>query len=112
MLQSNNEKDHLILGHLETHRGREKAIPAKELSSMVQMSTRDLRRRIKYLIEQDGILIGSAHEYPAGYWLIVDADEMDEAVGPMINHAVSMLKRVARIKKISYDELYGQVRLV
>ena len=106
------ETDHIILGHLERHKGIDNAIAADQLARMVGLTTRNLRRRIRALIEHHGALIGSTRKQPSGYWIIVDPDELAIASASLMNLAVSLIKRAAVIRKVAVEEIFNQMRLV
>lgn len=106
-----DEKDHLILGHLEAHKGRENPIPRRELAGRVQLTTRQLERRIKALVEHHDILIGSATGEPHGYYIPTDPAEIAMVVGQLLHRATSIIRRVAKIRKVAEEEIFGQMRM-
>ena len=118
MLHEMTTTDHLILGHLENHRGRPNAIPRVMLAGLVRIPTRVLEKQIKALVETHGYLIGSAtnkkhkgQAVPSGYYIPTDPDEVDMVVAQLKSRAMSLLVRISKIKKIAVEEVMGQMRL-
>ena len=86
------ETEHLILGHLESHRGRENPIAARELAAMVRLSERDLRRRIKRLIETGHLIGSTAGGEHHGYFIPVEPGDVAAALAPMIAMVLALAR--------------------
>lgn len=100
-----------IIDLLSGHRGKERAIAMAALADLVGLSTRTLQMRIKHLIEAHGVLIGSATGEPHGYYLITDPEEVRASVGQLEHRLKSLAVRISRIKKVSVEDVFGQMRM-
>ncbi len=74
-------------------------------------------RRVKQVVEQlrvtHHVPVGARREFPAGYFRIVDAEDLDRATRPYRSQILTMW-RVLRglMSKVELRELRGQLRLV
>ncbi len=116
---SNEEATSKILMILSRHVGSEKAVDMGELFSRVFdmpytnkiNHTRRLRTVITAL-RQKGIPIGStAAQNGGGYYLVRAGSELDEYCGRLRRAALGKLNLESRLRKISLEELLGQMAL-
>lgn len=103
--------EHHVWTILRQHRGRAGAIKAGQLQVLTGYSDYKVRKIVKALIERHGCLIGSSPHCPAGFWLIVDAPEMQEAKAHLYSRIYSMAIRLSRMDKTSLTEVFGQLAL-
>jgi hypothetical protein len=75
------------------------------------LGTRQLQRIIKHLIEDHGEPIGSATVPPTGYYVITDEPEVRAAVAQLEHRLGSLARRIARLRRIAPEEVFGQRRL-
>lgn len=107
--ECNLRVESLLAGILQRHKGAATAVPMEDLARTVGLSTRELQIQIKHLIEHHGQLIGSATGAPHGYYLVTDAKELSRAKRQLWNRAMSNLVRIARLDRISVEEVFGQM---
>lgn len=100
-----------ILGIIECRRGRAAAIQAKEIAAQARLPERTVREHIKCLVEKHAILIGSATGDPAGYYIPETPEEIEAVLAQLYHRIASLAVRIARIKRISVEEVFGQLRL-
>lgn len=98
-----------VLWDLGRHRGRERAISMTSLAHLNYMTTRKLRKIIGKLIEL-GIPIGSASDFPSGYWLLNTAEEYEDADRSLRSRIISLAKRRRALRK-HWAGLAGQLEL-
>jgi hypothetical protein len=86
---------------IEAHR-RTDPIPLRSLVARVGLSERVVQQIIEELIVTHGVRIGASRELPrAGYYLCVDAADIDAAVRPLRSSAASLLKRIEALTRSS-----------
>lgn len=105
------DEERAIMEILSVNRGKENAISMSDLAGVIGLSTRTLQMRIKHLIETHRVLIGSSTWDPHGYYLITDSNEVEASVKQLEHRLISLAVRISRIKKISVEEVFGQMRL-
>lgn len=109
------EKKRIVDVLLENHQGAENAIKSRLLAHKTGINERILRAKIKDLIEQDHVPIGSTTEKPWGYYIITDDAERRKVLGSLYRRAISTLNRA---KAYDYDHspwvstMIGQLELL
>lgn len=96
---------------VQRRRGRMAAIRADDLAAQAEIPERQARKIVGHLIEHHGVLIASATDYPAGYFVPVTAEEVEAATAQLMHRLKSLAVRIARIKRISVEEIFNQMRL-
>jgi len=99
----------LVLSKILHHKGKQNSVSRMELSLLTGLDDRTIRQAIKDLIEEHGQPIGS--NYAGGYYMIADREELKKTYETLRGHALSILKRAAKLRKISLPELLGQLTL-
>ncbi len=100
-----------ILSILSQRRGKALAIPVRALAEAVRISERELRNRVKHLVEYHDVLIGSSTQQPYGYYIMEDPEEMEAAVRQLQHRLISLAVRISKLRKISIEDVFGQMRL-
>jgi hypothetical protein len=95
-----------LLGH-----GRERAIGAAWLSRMVGVPERRIRQVIRHLVMQHNILIATAVDDPAGFYIAIRREEVEHATKSLRHRGIMILMRAAKLSKISLEEIFHQGRL-
>lgn len=105
---------HTVLEALRDHIGRRRGITAAALCREVlgvEPAVNDLRI-LRHVIEE---LRTAGHHVCArpedGYWIAETADELDEACGFLYDRAMTSLRQIAAMKRVSVPDLRGQLRL-
>ena len=101
----------LVANLIRLHQGRAEAISMSALAREAGLGTRQLQRIIKHLIEDHGEPIGSATGQPTGYYLITDEPEVRAAVAQLEHRLGSLARRIARLRRIAPEEVFGQMRM-
>lgn len=106
---------------ISSHHGKEHAISIRHLktaadtlrpSDIQSLSERKLRDIVNSLILNFHIPIGSAYSGEhTGYYIIVTREEAEETYTVLRHHAISILKRAAAIRRLTFAELLGQLLL-
>ena len=104
------QDERMVYSVLNFHRGRESAIGKANLSATTGIGERVMRKVIKRLIETHHVRIGSTPEAPAGYFIIETAEEADQCSKRLYRQSLSMLKRMSVLRRMSADELCGQLK--
>ncbi|GEM_PF-1440890 len=99
-------------GILEHHRGRANALKVRLFAELLGVEERRAQQIVKCLVEKHNILIGSAVSPPFGYYIPETAEEVDAVLAQLYHRMASMAVRIARIKRISVEEVFGQLRLL
>jgi hypothetical protein len=104
-----------ILRILEIHKGRENALPRKELVEFVNqglplfpVAERTIRATIKHLQSQHGERIGSCAK---GYFMAQTSEELERVCSYYDSYALSSLHVSARLRRMALPELLGQMKL-
>ncbi len=99
---------------LRNHRGKENAIRVRDLEYKIGLPPSDAYNRqsrvrgiVKQLVERHCVPIGSAN--PDGYYLIRTMGEMDETCRMLLKPAISMIRRMARLKGVAPHILIKQL---
>jgi hypothetical protein len=110
-----NPLEGTILRILEIHKGRENALPRRELVEFVNkgcplfpVNEREIRRVIKHLVEQHATWIGSGAK---GYFMIQTDQELLAACKYYHGYALSLLHVEAKLRKMSLAALLGQISI-
>ena len=98
-----------IMQYLEHGRGNAKTM--SYLADRAGVNTRTLQQIIHDLIVEHKKPIGSTSRKPAGYFLVSNEADLTEATTNLRNRAMSILHRMASLKRVSFDELLGQLRI-
>lgn len=96
---------------LVRRQGRGRAIGAAALAMEIGVSERVARHVVKVLIEAHGCPIASSPHPPAGYYLASDLSDVAQVCDGLKRRALSILRRMAKLKRCSLLELTHQLRL-
>ncbi len=100
-----------VLGMLRGRTSRS-PIPMPTLATALGLPTRDIQLIVKHLVEQHHEPIGSTcARGAAGYFEIRTAEDLACAERDLRHRALSCLRRLARLKAATPDEILGQLRL-
>ena len=84
---------------------------ASYLAPILQTDLRTIAANVEELIVKHRLPIGSVRGKPAGYYWIRTREELDAACAMLHATAMKLLVREAALKKITIDDLLGQMRL-
>jgi hypothetical protein len=110
-VRHDEELERRLTAELRRHVGREQAVRARTLGRLVLRDERAVRLAVKRLIEEHGLPIGSAPTKPPGFFWIDTAADQEEAEKNLWNRAMSCLARLAKLRQISMETLFGQLPL-
>ncbi|MBI2882868.1 MAG: HTH domain-containing protein [Candidatus Methylomirabilis oxyfera] len=96
---------------LVRHQGRGQAIGAGELARAIGVTERVARQVVKTLIEQHSAPIASSPHPPAGYYLPETLEEIRDTLESLKGRALSILTRMARLRRVALPELLGQLQM-
>ncbi len=102
-------EEQLLLGLLKP--GKENANSVKWLAGMLKMEEVTLRERIRHLIMEHGVCIGSSTSKCPGYYLITQPEELDKNYVSLRRRGIKILMRAAELKRISLEEVFQQGRM-
>ena len=96
---------------LRAHLGRSAAITGGDLAMATGLPWRECRRIMKTLVEVYRKRIGGVPGSPPGYFLIESREELDDVCSRYRGQALSLLRREAILRRMSMEELFGQLTL-
>lgn len=96
---------------LRTRRGRARAVSAAKLAHWTGLPERQVRKLLKEMIESHHLPIASAPTPPAGFFVPTTELEVDEVCRSLRGRALSILRRMACLRRISLPELCEQLAL-
>ena len=105
------DQELILWNFLQGHRGRARAVQADRLAEMLGMDERRLRLTIKHLVEDHPFLIGSSTTPPYGFFIPENEEEINEVVRGLFSRLKSLALRISRLKKISVEQIFHQLRL-
>jgi hypothetical protein len=99
-------EEQLLLALLKP--GMENAGSVKYLAGILKLEEVTLRERIRHLIMEHGVCIGSNTNKCPGYYLILSPEELDKNYVSLRRRGIKILMRAAELKKISLEEVFHQ----
>ena len=106
------DSERLVAGIIERHRGKETPVAREQLALLVGVTTREVERIVKHLVERHGCPIGSVcGSRVHGYYVITDAEDLARTAENLRARAMSLLKRLARLRQTTELDVLGQLRL-
>ncbi len=99
----------LVLNVIETYRGREHPIPARNLADIVCIPERRIRSIVRRLRITFHKPIGSTTQQPAGYYLCITPEEIQNFTESWFNFALKHLKMVHTIRKDERKETLNKI---
>lgn len=106
-----SEQELLVLGMLR-HRRRANALGMPQLAACVGCSSRRVQQLVKGLIEYHAEPIGSlSASGQHGYFWIEEPEDLDKAEANLRHRALSVLRRLAKLKRATPAEVLGQLQL-
>jgi hypothetical protein len=103
-----------LLAALSRHVGRERGITIGNLVFEATGRAPDTatERRARELIVELRMTGQHICGHPSsGYWIAASADELDAACTFLVDRAMTSLRQVAAMRRVSLPDLYGQLRL-
>ena len=100
-----------IIETIENHKGASCPIQVSDLMKVVPLTDRQIRKVIRYVINERKYPIGSKSSPPAGYFLITCANDFVEAVSNLnprsekINQRASNLAEACRLNNIEIPDV-------
>lgn len=92
------------------HRGSAAAIRSDLLADLTGMENVKVREIVRELIVTHGLPIGSSVAWPAGYYWMVDREEIEENVRKLRHRGLSVLYRAACLKRIGLRALLREIQ--
>jgi len=96
---------------LRTRRGRARAVSAAKLAHWTGLTERQVRAVLKAMIETHHLPIASTPQHPAGFFIPTTEAEVEEACRSLRGRALSILRRMACLRRISLPQLWQQLAL-
>jgi len=97
---------------IDLHRGRGNPISIATLSKATGKNERDIKGIVEELVVTHRLRIGAARGEPVGYFVIMDAADLQAATGPYRAQIIHMWRRLrALLAKHELAELHGQLRI-
>jgi hypothetical protein len=103
-----------LLTILSRHIGQRRGVTCDLLRSEIHLrlgqrvNARDLRKLIEMLRDDGHHVCGTPK---TGYFLAESSEELDSTIRFLMKRAMSSLKKVAAMKRVSIPDLFGQLRL-
>ena len=97
-----------VLRLLDAHRGRSAAITGEAMAQDLSMSYDRIRAVVAHLVNRHDILIASCS---AGYYIPVTPGEIDAVVQSLQHRAIAILIRAAKLRNVSLEVIFGQLKM-
>jgi hypothetical protein len=95
---------------ISQHQGRGNPISIAKLGACTGKSEREIKGIVEQLVVTHRMKIGGRRGDPAGYFVVVDADDLEMAVRPYRDQIFAMLRRLrVLMAPLAYRELKGQL---
>ena len=95
-----------------THQGRKNPVSRAMLSKATGKTERDIKGVVEQLVVTHRARIGARREEPAGYFVIMDAEDLAAAVAAYRSQIFAMWRRLrVLLSKHELAELYGQLAM-
>lgn len=99
---------HKFLAEMQNHIGKDLAISGEDLAKAIGTNTREIRHMTDEAIKQ-GIALCS---HPAhGYWIALNAEELEFTCQFHRSRALHELQKEARLRRVPLPDLLGQLHL-
>lgn len=89
-------------------RGKQNVIKEKALAAATGLQGVEVREKIRHLIMEHDVLIGSCSH---GFFIVETEEETREATRSLRHRGISILARASKLQRISLDEIYHQARI-
>jgi len=86
-------------------------VRADWLAHALDTNLRSIAASVRELVMSHRLPIGSTRTRPAGYYWIRTREELEAACAMYHETAIELLRREAALKRMTLDELMGQMRL-
>jgi len=104
--------ERLVAAVIWRHQGRTKPVTIAEVAEVVNLDARKVKEIVEVLRVTHRCKIGAKRGDPAGYFWIVDAEDLKAAVEPYRNQILSMWRTLHVLdSRESMRELLGQMRI-
>lgn len=87
-------------------KGDKNPITTKHLASMLGVNTRAVRKDVEILITQHGIPVGSKREGGAGYYLIENSEQRDNALMPIYSQIRAENIRIHALETVDIADFW------
>jgi len=111
-------EEQIVFNEIDNHWGRNKAISVPMLTRRVNIhfngdpiTELKVRKIVRDLRVDHGMPIGSATDYPPGYYIITDKEELKKAVKTQRKRGLSILKMASKLESNGRKYFFGQLDL-
>ncbi len=101
----------LIAGLIWKHQGRENPISIARIREISKLDERGIKGVVAELIDGHKMRIGARREEPAGYFIMVDAEDVQAGMGAYRAQFITMARRLRILDPEGMPELFGQLSL-
>jgi hypothetical protein len=88
-----------IINEVMRHKGSQDPVQVSELSKLVPLTDREIRRAVSYLVNKEFYPFGSRSKLPAGFFRIMDVDDFLEAVSNLDPRSRKIKERALNLAK-------------
>jgi hypothetical protein len=100
----------VVGGIIWRHKGRADPISIAVLSRATGRTEREIKRVVEQLVVSHRMKIGGSRGEVNGYFVVVDAEDLETAVRPYRNQVISMWRRLRVLADVrTLRELLGQL---
>jgi hypothetical protein len=96
---------------IREHRGRGSAIKVDQIAWQTGLKDQRVRETVAHLVIEHGKIIGSATSPPAGYYVIVDAEELRAHIKSLRHRGIMCLVRASKLSQQSIEDIFKQGRI-
>jgi hypothetical protein len=94
------------------HKGRAHPISREKLSAATGHGEREIKAIVAELVLTHRMKIGASRAEPVGYFMVVDAEDLEAAIGPFRDQIIAMWRRLRVLAEPrALRELQGQLTI-
>ncbi len=97
--------------YLLIRRGRPHAVSVRSIRAVTGMDDVRVRKLVKHLIEEHGVLICSATRQPVGYYLPETEDEYKAGAAQIVSRIRSLARRLRAVDRAAFETIFGNERI-
>ena len=105
-------EERVIAEMIWRHKGRANPISIAKIAAATGKKDREIKAIVAELVVSHGMKIGGSRMEPVGYFLVVDAEDLEAAIRPYRDQVMAMWRRLrALADSRTLRELHGQLAI-
>lgn len=104
------ELERVVAEMIWSHKGRANPISRERISKATGHGERDIKAIVAELVLTHRMKIGASRSEPVGYFVVMDAEDLEAAIGPFRDQIIAMWRRLRVLcEPRALRELHGQL---